>query len=211
MNRGPLLLASLILFGTALLLISVMTAYDATGHGVTLPAATVAVTSVPSPVPTADKFAAARELATQVAAIPSATRYWPYPTPTLDFIPTDWPPAVPYQAAGAGFILTGAQLGMSSGDFKDTNMWLELLPDRTIRVFAGGDGYIGDPTQGLLVISVKTPAPHRVLIGSIETYRTPTEAGPVTVIDAVGERLTLQADDGTTFYFDVATRQWVNP
>jgi hypothetical protein len=204
-------LPALLLAISGLLLVGVGIAYDLKGYSLILPVATIEVPATPSSLPTADKFAAARELATQVAAIPSATRYWPYPTPTLDFIPTDWPPAVPYQAAGAGFILTGAQLGMSSGDFKDTNMWLELLPDRTIRVFAGGDGYIGDPTQGLLVISVKTPAPHRVLIGSIETYRTPTEAGPVTVIDAVGERLTLQADDGTTFYFDVATRQWVNP
>jgi hypothetical protein len=208
MNRGPLLLASLILFGTALLLISVMTAYDATGHGVTLPAATVAVTSVPSPVPTADKFAAARERATRAAAIPSATRYWPLPTVTPDFTPS-WPPDVPYRAAGAGFILTGVQLGMSSGDFKDTNLWVERLPDRNIGVFAGGDGYIGDPTQGLLVIIIKSP--DRVPIGPVETYRTPTKAGPVTITDAVGERLTLQAEDGTTFYFDVATRQWVNP
>jgi hypothetical protein len=98
---------------------------------------------------------------------------------------------------------------MSSGDFKDTNLWVERLPDRNIGVFAGGDGYIGDPTQGLLVIIIKSP--DRVPIGPVETYRTPTKAGPGTITDAVGERLTLEAADGTRFYFDVATRQWVHP
>jgi hypothetical protein len=168
-------------------------------------------TSEPTPPSTIfleDKYAADRERATRVAAIPSATRYWPLPTVTPDLTPS-WPPDVPYRAAGAGFILTGVQLGMSSGDFKDTNLWVERLPDRNIGVFAGGDGYIGDPTQGLLVIIIKSP--DRVPIGPVETYRTPTKAGPVTITDAVGERLTLEAADGTRFYFDVATRQWVHP
>ena len=176
-----------------------------------LPVATLEVTPVPGTMPVVDKFAAAREFATQAAAVPSATRFWPYPTPTGDFTPKDWPPDIPYQAAGAGYILTGGYLGMSSSDFKDTNGWMELLPDRVIRIHAGGDGYASDATQGLLVISVNTPAPHRVPIGPIETYRTPTKAGPVTITDAVGERLTLQAADGTRFTFDVPTRQWVNP
>jgi hypothetical protein len=98
---------------------------------------------------------------------------------------------------------------MSSGDIKDTNLGVERLSDRNIGVFAGGDGYAGDPTQGLLVVVVKTP--DRVPIGPVETYRTPMKAGPVEIIAAVGERLTLRAEDGTRFYFDVATRQWVNP
>jgi hypothetical protein len=44
-----------------------------------------------------------------------------------------------------------------------------------------------------------------------QSYPTPSKAGVVHVTDAVGERLTLEAADGTRFYFDVATRQWVNP
>jgi hypothetical protein len=47
--------------------------------------------------------------------------------------------------------------------------------------------------------------------GPVQVYTTPANAGLVKVKDAVGERLTLDAPDGTRFYFDVATRQWVNP
>ncbi len=210
MNRQMTLLKlpMLLLVSGTLLLGSVVAAYDATGHGRILPVATIGVTPTTSPLPLADKFAGDNERATQIAAIPSATRYWPLPTLTPDLTPS-WPPDVPYQAAGAGFILTGVQLGMSSGDFKDTNMWVERLPDRNIGVFAGGDGYAGDPTQGLLVISVMTP--DKVRIGTVDTYRTPSKAGPITITDAVGERLTLQAADGTRFTFDVATRQWGQP
>ena len=46
---------------------------------------------------------------------------------------------------------------------------------------------------------------------SFGSYRTPRRVGPIRVTDAVGERLTLHADEGTLFYFDVPTRQWVTP
>ncbi len=171
---------------------------------------------VDSPTPAIapnDKYAAIRARATQEAVpVPSATRFWPLPTVTPDLTPAAWPPdALPYRAAGAGYIITGAPLGLSSSTFTDTNLWAERLPDRFITVHAGGDGYAGDPTQGLLVISVGTLPPHRTQIGPIETYHTPSKAGPVTITDAVGERLTLQAADGIRFTFDVASRQWGNP
>ena len=74
-------------------------------------------------------------------------------------------------------------------------------------MYAGGDGD-GDQMQHLLIITAI--AFDRHLIGD-DRHPTPTKAGPVAITDAVGERLTLQAADGTRFTFDVPTRQWVNP
>lgn len=82
--------------------------------------------------------------------------------------------------------------------------------DRRISMYAGGDGYMGNPLQGILIMLIASPDGLTPLARG-ERYNTPTLNGPVQITDAVGERLTLQADDGTTFYFDVATRQWVNP
>ncbi len=48
-------------------------------------------------------------------------------------------------------------------------------------------------------------------------FLTPTQSGPVSVKSAVIDRLTLQSTNGTTFYFDVPSHQfvpsmaWVNP
>ena len=41
-------------------------------------------------------------------------------------------------------------------------------------------------------------------------YLTPIQAGSVHITGAVGERLILQAQDGTTFYFDVPGRCYVS-
>jgi hypothetical protein len=90
------------------------------------------------------------------------------------------------------------------------NHWYERLPDRIISVYAGSEGSGGDRTQGLLMVIVRTPDETRSLERG-QLYSTPSKAGAVHITDAVGERLTLEAADGTRFYFDVATRQWVNP
>lgn len=97
---------------------------------------------------------------------------------------------------------------MGSWGFTLKSAWAELLEDRVVYVDTGGKGYMGDGTQGALFISARTLSNDLI---SEDIYRTPTKAGPVTITDAVGERLTLEAADGTRFTFDVATRQWVNP
>jgi hypothetical protein len=154
----------------------------------------------------ADKNAAANAFATQVAAVPSATIYWPYPTPIPLSLPL-WPPGTRQTPLGAGIIYDG-QPPMGSWGFKLKSSWAELLEDRVVYVDTGGDGYMGDPTQGLVVVHVITLIRQPT---EWNLYQTPTKAGPVTITDAVGERLTLEAPDGTRFYFEVATRQWVNP
>lgn len=67
----------------------------------------------------------------------------------------------------------------------------------------------GIQDQGAIMVETTDRA--GAVIGGPITYNTPTRAGFVTVVGAVGERLTLRAEDGTLFTFDVPSRQWVNP
>ncbi len=163
----------------------------------------------PTTTPVNDKYAGDARFAadlTEVAQTPRTLRTVIWPT----LIPhASWPPGVPYRAAGSGFIIEDGLIGMSPSDFKGLNKWVATLADRRVIVFAGGEGSDGDRTQGVLIVMSETLAGDTM--GRGESYTTPTKAGPVTITDAVGERLTLQADDGTRFTFDVATRQWVNP
>jgi hypothetical protein len=66
-----------------------------------------------------------------------------------------------------------------------------------------------DPIQGMM--RVYTTTLDELTWGPEQTYLTPVKAGLVHITDAVGQRLTLRTDTGTFFYFDLATRQWVNP
>src|SRR4051794_32397725 len=106
MNRSriaALLTPCLTVGGLLLLALTVLVACGTTNAGTTLPAAGVEIVAdealalTPTLDPN-DKYAGDNERATQIAAIPSATRYWPYPTPTRFFTPKDWPPDIPYQA-----------------------------------------------------------------------------------------------------------------
>jgi hypothetical protein len=94
--------------------------------------------------------------------------------------------------------------------FLAKNNWDEPLTDYRLQVYAGVQGSSGDPRQGEIIV-FRCTLNFLEFIGPFDHYPTPLKAGPVTITDAVSERLTLQADDGTRFYFDVATRQWVNP
>jgi hypothetical protein len=123
--------------------------------------------------------------------------------------PVELTPDSAVRMAGVGRIVEDAQTGFSSeiGFFR--NQWQEEADTPYGRVyttiFAGVERH--DPLQGLIFMEVVTQS----LSTSFGSYRTPLRAGSIQVIDAVGERLTLRADNGTLFYFDVPTRQWVMP
>jgi hypothetical protein len=120
--------------------------------------------------------------------------------------------AIPTKIAGAGGIL------LKPGNpppkiaafpvIRVVNEWSEGGPTAFTDVWAGyadvRDQQTGthDFSQGLLVVSA-TGKPD-------EAYPTPSKSGPIRIVDAVGETLELQAQDGTLFYFDVASRQFVS-
>jgi hypothetical protein len=66
-----------------------------------------------------------------------------------------------------------------------------------------------DPAQGML--QVYTTTLDELTWGPEHTYFTPAKAGLVLITTSTGNRLTLRAENGTLFTFDLLTRQWVNP
>jgi len=101
--------------------------------------------------------------------------------------------------------------------FGVTNNWREYSEGGFVvtSVFAGGeyaDVALGLPgQQGLVVVQVFQIDQARLNGGLTynELFHTPTASGEVTITGAQGDRLILQSTGGTTFYFDVPTRQFV--
>ena len=193
---------------------------------------------LPTAPPTWDRHAFNTMVAAVMTALPTASPFpgWPpekafrdqytdayiraastiaaqYPIP-VEPLPTITPgphPNVsfPTQVAGAGIIVP-VGCGMEYKAWvRSSSRWSELVNNRVVVVCAGSSPHLGLHNQG--AIMVETTDTEGAVIGGPDTYNTPTQAGAVQVIDAVGERLTLKAKDGTLLYFDVPSRRWVNP
>ena len=76
-------------------------------------------------------------------------------------------------------------------------------------LFVSSGALKSEPAQGM--VRVYTTTLEQRTRGPEQTYTTPLKAGLVLIISSISQRLTLQAEDGTLFYFDVPTRQWVTP
>lgn len=126
--------------------------------------------------------------------------------------PVSWPtPPVPMRTAGAGVLDDEAGGGEYSQQIRMVNAWWENLPgQRSLVVIAGTAGGEGDVPQGAILVVLQDITTH-TKIGDPTIYLAPTNNRYVRVIDAVGERLTLRSEDGTLFYFNLPTRQWVKP
>ncbi len=168
--------------------------------------------------------------ATQLAQVDqteTAARLTPHPkvlgpTPMLGTPkpkPTAFPPLVESDMtpAGAGVIAQTLVL-LNKGRYAIENDWIENRSNNTERVFVYAGELIrpdgSDTTQGVVIvqvaqISLKNGQAVIDDLGNTE-YLTPIQAGAVKIIGAVGERLILQSvTNGTTFYFDVPSRQFV--
>ncbi len=97
------------------------------------------------------------------------------------------------------------------------NVWFEDTAGGTIRtyVYAGSKpGSAGESTQqGLVIVQVLKMSmkndQRNIDVVFYKEFPTSNQVGPVSVIEANGERLVLQSSNGTTFYFDVPLRQFV--
>jgi hypothetical protein len=148
--------------------------------------------------------------ATRVAVLTNVPQYTPVPFSVLALTPVDYGPPIPpptnmVYPAGDGMIVEVVGGGPAASQFSLENLWKRDVGDQHIRVYFGTEKY--DGTQGLAV--VETYAAGQGPTWSV--YRTPMLAGEIRVIGAVGERLTVQAEDGTIFDFDVPTRAWIFP
>ncbi len=128
----------------------------------------------------------------------------PYPTPV--------PPLTPYpglstRIAGAGTIIETNLCGLNKL-IGARNEWSEIVSNQITGICAGTRH--SGPPQGQILVQVFDAETNAIISGP-DLYTAPAQVEWVKVIDAVGERVTLQADTGALFYFDVPTRQWVSP
>ncbi len=149
-----------------------------------------------------------RAYGTAVALYPPPQGYQPpLPTALTTVLPVS---TEPIRLAGAGEIYDDSGEGEFAKMLLIANQWYTTDSNRNIFVYAGSKFQRDDPQQGEILVVVYDSTTHQI-VSSPTLYMTPMRAGLVRVIAAVGERLTLRAQDGTLFYFDVPTRQWIGP
>ena len=87
-----------------------------------------------------------------------------------------------------------------SSAFAIRNRWVGRVRGGDVAVFAGASA--SDGTQGVVVVQQLADDGSA---GAPRSFDTPTRAGAVHVTAVQGSRVTLVAEDGTTFTFDAAT------
>lgn len=128
----------------------------------------------------------------------------PEPTTTPNLTPF---PGQPTYQAGSGFIDENSWCGIDKR-IGARNKWREHIGTRIVGVCAGTTYF--RPYFGIILVEDYDTATNKRLSGP-DIYRVPADVLWVEVTGAVGEQVTLKADTGDYFYFDVPTRQWVNP
>jgi hypothetical protein len=99
-------------------------------------------------------------------------------------------------------IIEERQAPFPSSDVSVKNKWQMEIDGQLVIVYAGGQGADFDQNQGLLVVATQTLDGKK--LGS-KRYNTPEKVGPVQIVAADGMLLTVAAENGRTFVFDVAT------
>jgi hypothetical protein len=93
---------------------------------------------------------------------------------------------------------SGEKLGLDA-----QNGWFGLLDGYQVDLTAGA--LIGDPNQGAVYLFVAIPRS-----GVSELILTPTKHGGIRVVSEQNNRLMMISTDGTTYYFDVPARRFVD-
>lgn len=95
--------------------------------------------------------------------------------------------------------------------YATSNRWQDIVNGERTYVYAGArndtSGATPDITQGLVVVQVYSTD---LSNESIVEYEAPGATGMLTITAATGFRLVLTSQSGTTLYFDVPTRQFVD-
>jgi hypothetical protein len=157
-------------------------------------------TAIPYPYPL-ENLLTSTAVAMQTAEGPHETQYaiivatdlatTPSPTPLRTFPPTG-------TLEGERVKPSGKTMGLDA-----QNAWYGLLDGRPVSVHAGA--LSEDYSQGAIFISAELLGP-----GVNELILTPTKHGGVRVVSEQNNRLTLVSTDGTTYYFDVPARRFVD-
>jgi hypothetical protein len=172
----------------------------------------------PSPIPNAGprvqewkkrEYLADASMRTAVAMYPPPPGYDPSSEFTPDTstpLPTEKP--YPYVATENGRIYSHSLMDDPEGKMiAHVNHWSGKIDNGGVTLFAGH--HKENAAQGLLMTREVDPQDPEKL--RFQFYATPTQSGAIRIIAETGGQFTLQAADGTTFIFDLNTRQWVSP
>jgi|SRR5579859_2687455 len=148
--------------------------------------------------------------ATREALTPVPT--WPPGVPRVP--PATLPPETPVdmfyltRPVGAGLLYdesVAPDLPSTYGNI--INQWVAETPNQVIHVYAGAKQGSANSNQGVAVVRIYDRATKHY--GDPFIYETPLRAGRVRIVDGSGMQLTLQASNGTLFYFDAAAQHWI--
>ncbi len=137
----------------------------------------------------------------------------PQPPPGPSPVPaTSAPASIPRHPAGTGNIVTDFVPPFPAMSHVITSMWYEDIGVTRIIVYAGAlrdnPGADASASRGVVIVVVQTMEGAALPGGG--TYLAPAKTGPLHIVDANGERLVLQSDNGAMLYFDVSTRQFTS-
>jgi hypothetical protein len=152
-------------------------------------------------LPAATRTAIVEDLARRYTGVPATPTFGPSPTravyPTPDYI----------RPAGSGRLVSTRdfKVPLPQGiDVAPEQYWgKDLDTGRGLTVLIGSDRATG--TQGMIAVFSHEGSAWRDL-SPVEYYPMPIPSGPVHVVAATGDQLTLVSTEGLTFTFDVGTR-----
>ena len=139
-------------------------------------------------------------------------------SPSVTFVATplsSFLPLAESTPAGSGLLFArGIIPPFYVHDFMFTNVWYTAAETGTLRTYVYG-GFIPEPggavsQQGIVVVQVlKMVSRGDFRPVYYQQFPTQTQSGSVRITGAEGDRLILQSANGTTFYFDVSSREYV--
>jgi hypothetical protein len=121
------------------------------------------------------------------------------------------------RAAGAGTIIE-TNFSPLNSNFKIRNQWISKLDGKNIKVYAGGrqsdsasgDGLLNELSwPGVLLVTISDES-GKPLPEEGGMFWTPQNSGPVRIVTADETILTLVANDGNSFKFDVADQKYLS-
>lgn len=118
--------------------------------------------------------------------------------------------------AGEGIIIE-TNFSRLHSNYRIENQWVAKADGKLMMVYAGGrQKEPGERTpddlalwHGVLVVTV-ADAQGKILPAEGGEYPTPSNVGPVRIGDVKGNDIILATREGTTFVFDIATRQYIS-
>jgi hypothetical protein len=146
-------------------------------------------------------------VAQHMVAIATEAALSPHPTPPQGPVYLESPIPSPTWAVGIFY----GQIPENTTNPAYVNCWAGYLDSNLLELCAGHEQRGGNPQQGVILVRVWEP--DQVTKVSEGVYETPGANGPMHIIVADSNSVTVASGDSRAIYtFDIATRQWVpNP